>query len=204
MQIFQLLKRRKYVFLLFVSAIIGALALFLEFYLPTKLLAYPAQTNYDIILSILPFVKNAYLMWFYIIGYVVFLSLVVISTAIKEPARLPYMLFVLSIGTLVRDILFSTTILELVPAPENLIVPSVQFSRDLFPSGHVGLFFLAGLLMRGKLLKHFLFAMSVVMAAIVLLTRTHYSIDVFGAYFIFYAIYKFCNKFEGFFTKFKV
>jgi hypothetical protein len=67
------------------------------------------------------------------------------------------------------------------------------FLNDLFFSGHVGNLFLAALVFKNFKFKWFGLIGSVVMAATVLLMKIHYTIDVFGAFFITYGIYAFSD-----------
>jgi len=73
----------------------------------------------------------------------------------------------------------------------------LNFSNDLFFSGHAGLSFLAFLVLREhhKKLSYFMLACSIILGITVLLMHVHYSIDVFSAYFIVYGIFVFGNKF---------
>ena len=68
------------------------------------------------------------------------------------------------------------------------------FMNDLFFSGHVGNAFLGFLIFRKFKFKWFCLIGSVVMAVTVLVMHIHYSIDVFGAYFITYGIYAFSDR----------
>jgi membrane-associated phospholipid phosphatase len=68
------------------------------------------------------------------------------------------------------------------------------FMNDLFFSGHVGNAFLGALIFRNFKFKWFCLIGSVVMAVTVLVMHIHYSIDVFGAYFITYGIYAFSDR----------
>lgn len=77
---------------------------------------------------------------------------------------------------------------------ENEIFERYFFMNDLFFSGHVGNAFLGALIFRNFKFKWFCLIGSVVMAVTVLVMHIHYSIDVFGAYFITYGIYAFSDK----------
>ena len=63
-----------------------------------------------------------------------------------------------------------------------------------FFSGHTGLAFLGALIFwQEKLWRYFFIAVSVLFGAAVLLAHVHYSIDVFAAPFMTYAIFKFAE-----------
>ena len=66
----------------------------------------------------------------------------------------------------------------------------MAFNNENFFSGHTGVPFLLFLLFRVKWVRAVFLVESVAMGACVLLTRNHYTIDVLGAYFMTYAIYR--------------
>lgn len=66
----------------------------------------------------------------------------------------------------------------------------VTFRNDLFFSSHTAMPYLAFLVYRGRWIKRGFLAISILMAATVILGRLHYSIDVVGAYFITYAVHQ--------------
>jgi hypothetical protein len=70
-------------------------------------------------------------------------------------------------------------------------VEFINFTKDLFFSGHVAMPFLGFLLFKdNKFVKYFLLAVSIFMAFVVLAMRLHYTIDVVAAFFFAYGIYK--------------
>lgn len=75
--------------------------------------------------------------------------------------------------------------------------PFIQlfYTNDLFFSGHTGFPFLAALLFwENRFMRYFMLAMSLAQSFTVLFMHVHYSIDVFAAYFISYAIYVLSDK----------
>jgi membrane-associated phospholipid phosphatase len=65
------------------------------------------------------------------------------------------------------------------------------FQNDLFFSGHTGGPFLVALILwKNRFMRYSLLIVSVLMAFTVLAMRLHYSIDIIGAYFITYGIFK--------------
>ena len=130
------------------------------------------------------------------LALVAFISLLIVL----RPAYLPFTLKGIALFYFVRSISVSLT--HISPFPERVVLDaspyfvSSQFFRvfftgdDLFFSGHVGLPFLLALIFwdnRG--LRYLFLALSVMFAVVVLLGHLHYSIDVFAAYFITYAVY---------------
>lgn len=73
-----------------------------------------------------------------------------------------------------------------------------EFQNDLFFSGHTAVPFLAFLVFKGHKIRWFFLAGSLLMATTVLAMHEHYSIDVFGAYFITYGCYKLAQHFSPF------
>jgi hypothetical protein len=67
----------------------------------------------------------------------------------------------------------------------------LTFRNDLFFSSHTALPFLGFLIYRDRWARLVFLGFSITLAATVLLMRRHYSIDVFAAYFITYAVYRF-------------
>jgi len=150
----------------------------------------------DLILdSIGPYDLGFIFVWLYILVIALFL----IHPIIINPREFPYILNMFSLFIAVRSwfILFT----HLIPPHDAIIVhfPSyfnlLNFSNDMFFSGHAGLTFLGFLIYRrySKTMSYFMLASSFVLAITVLLMHVHYSIDVFSAYFIAYGIYRFGN-----------
>jgi hypothetical protein len=71
----------------------------------------------------------------------------------------------------------------------NAVGRFFTFRHDLFFSCHTAVPFLGFLLFRDRWARAVSLSLSLLLAAAVLLARQHYSIDVFGAYFITYALY---------------
>jgi hypothetical protein len=69
----------------------------------------------------------------------------------------------------------------------------LSFENDMFFSGHTAIPFLGFLLFRHSPIRYFFLLGSFVMGTTVLAMRQHYSIDVFGAFFITYCSYRMGN-----------
>lgn len=109
-----------------------------------------------------------------------------------ERGRLPYYFCMLGLLLSVRSVFILLTPV----GPPQGIVPLYPggalavTDHELFFSGHAGLPFLYGLVCRRpSAARTAFFAVSAVMAAVVLLTRNHYAIDVLAAYPITYAVH---------------
>ncbi len=144
----------------------------------------------DIILDNLPvvdvdevFVYGTVLFWLFVAGLMFY-----------DPKRMPYMLKSIALFTIIRSIFVSLTHIgpfpdQLVLSPRN-ILQKFTFGGDLFFSGHTGLPFLLALLFWNERILRIVFLLtSFVFAGVVLLGHLHYSIDVFAAFFITFAIY---------------
>lgn len=179
------------------------------FLLILALLAYGISGNYvtdtantvvapDLILDYIgPYNLNFIFVWLYLAVIAIYFLYPLIS----KPGELPYILNMFCIYLFIRSFFVIFTHLA---APHDAAIthfPSflqgLNFSNDLFFSGHTGLPFLAFLVFREhhKKLSYFMLASSFILGITVLLMHVHYSIDVFSAYFIVYGIYKIGNKF---------
>jgi len=127
----------------------------------------------------------------------VLFSIVVIP--LFKLSHIPFILKSASLFLVIRSIFVSLT--HISPYPYRATIEESFFSSytffqtvfnsdDLFFSGHVGLTFLMSLLLwESRVLRYIYLIISVIFAVVVLLGHFHYSIDVFGAYFITYTIY---------------
>lgn len=143
----------------------------------------------DIILSNIP-TYNVYYLFTY--GVLV-VWLVVAYVCIKHPKRIPFVLKSIALFLIIRSIFVSLT--HIGPSPEQMVITGnfnsiMNFTGDLFFSGHTGLPFLMALVFwENKNLRYFFIFCSLFFGAVVLLGHVHYSIDVFGAFFITYSIF---------------
>lgn len=185
------------------SLIIGFLwliaALFTNYYISAFNETFVTSGVGDLILDNIPTLDLNY---FYTIGiYAVIFTLVVY--AFFTPELVPFSLKTFAIFVLVRSFFISLTHVGTPPGFFQLAGPDGDstffqkffFLNDLFFSAHTGIPFLAFLLLKGHVFRYFYLIASVVLGATVLLMHVHYSIDVFGAYFITYSIYKLSDSF---------
>ena len=144
------------------------------------------------------------LSFFFTWGMWIILLTIAWYTVLVRPELAPWVLKTYGIFALVRA---GFILLTHLGPPEGLIYlddPSLLteagiferyfFLNDLFFSGHVGNVFLGALIFRAFKFKWFCLIGSVLMAITVLVMHIHYSIDVFGAYFITYGIYAFSDR----------
>ncbi|HIQ57045.1 TPA: hypothetical protein EYG96_03325 [Candidatus Gracilibacteria bacterium] len=123
----------------------------------------------------------------------------------KIPEKIPFVIFSFALFFFIRGICISSTYIGIPPdhITPYLNIPSffnlhlnifslVQFFRnDLFFSGHTGIPFLISLFFWDfKIFRNIFIIISIVMAVTVISMRIHYSIDIIGAYFITYGIFK--------------
>ena len=155
----------------------------------------------DIILDNIPTINLSFL---YTWGVWMILIPIAFYTVFIRPELAPWALKTYGLFALVRA---GFILLTHLGPPEGLIYvndPTLLdgedlfaryfFLNDLFFSGHVGNAFLGALIFKDFKFRWFCLVGSVVMAFTVLLMHIHYSIDVFGAYFITYGIYAFSDK----------
>lgn len=114
------------------------------------------------------------------------------------PEKIPLAFFTFTLFVLIRAFCISLTH---VGVPIDYIAPSIGtgnffYQNDLFFSGHTGGPFLVALLLwEKKILRYIILCISVVMAFTVISMRLHYSIDIVGAYFITYGIFRLAEYF---------
>ncbi len=153
----------------------------------------------DLLLDRLPAVNLDFLnTW----GFLLLIFTFAAAIAVYQPEEIPFVLISVALFAAVRS---GFIVLTHLGAPADIMKLSweegflrhLSFTNDLFFSGHTGLPFLAFLLVRKRWIKNFFLGGSFVMGATVLLAHTHYSIDVFAAFFITYGIFKIAERFFG-------
>jgi hypothetical protein len=149
----------------------------------------------DLLLTYLPIVDTGPL---FVWGFLVFLLAIIAVGATTERRRAAYILWSYALLTATRAFFIVLTPMHR-PAGGftvdgdplfRIFGPYMTFHHDLFFSSHTASPFMAYLLVRGKWIRRFFLALSVLLALTVLLGRFHYSIDVFAAYFIAFAVHK--------------
>ena len=121
------------------------------------------------------------------------------AVLLYEPKYISFTLKSLAVFVLIRS--FFLILTNLAPPADQILVSPTDFissfssGGDFFFSAHTGLpFLLAFIFWDKKLLRCIFFISSVVGGAIVLLGHLHYSIDVFSAFFISFAVFHVCKN----------
>lgn len=110
------------------------------------------------------------------------------------PKKIPFTLKAAALFILIRSLFFSIT--HLGPSPDHAVLNPQDFltalatGNDLFFSGHTGIPFLISLIFwNSPVVRYVSIIVSIIFGASMLLGHLHYSIDIFGAFFITYTIY---------------
>jgi hypothetical protein len=115
-----------------------------------------------------------------------------------HPRRIPFLIFLLTVYMVVRTaFIFLSPIgpptdmvdMRLHDAIFSRILGTWTFMNEFVFSGHTAIPFLFYLFFRTPGLKRLMLAGSTVMAACVLLSRNHYTVDVLAAFFTSYSVY---------------
>lgn len=153
-----------------------------------------AHTSPDLLLAWLPHWDTSIL---FIYGFALLLLWLVCASVRYERRRIPRILWAYAVLVVVRSFFIILTPMR--TPPDHAVVAGdplfaifgrfLTFKHDLFFSSHTATPFLAYLLFRGRWVSLSFLAVSILMAATVLIGRFHYSIDVFAAFFITYALH---------------
>jgi hypothetical protein len=139
-------------------------------------------------------------------GYPLILLLLSLYFVLGEPAYLNSFVFMVAILIIVRSLFFSMTHLG-APAvriddfTEIGTMKTLNFTKDLFFSGHLAVPFLGFLIVKNKTARVLCLLASALMGFGVLAMHTHYSIDVFAAPFVTFGLFWLTNKYLGRYLK---
>lgn len=149
----------------------------------------------DIILDNIPTFN---LVFFYVYGALIIMGLLFLYPLIFKAEKLHVVISQFSLLIMVRGFFITLTHLALPLGALQFNVPKflflINYSNDLFFSGHTAMPFLGFLLFKGDKIRYLFLALSIFMACVVLLMHVHYSIDVFSAFFITYGTFKIGEK----------
>jgi membrane-associated phospholipid phosphatase len=154
-----------------------------------------AHTSPDLILGILPGVDVSLIYWWGAMAFVVF----AVGTSLwRERERLGYLARAYALVIAARACLMVLTPLHIpdgaISVDAGVLYSSVgkmvTVHHDLFFSMHTAMAFLGALVFRDRWARWISAGFSVLMALTVLLLKTHYSLDVAGAYLVTYALYR--------------
>ena len=149
----------------------------------------------DLILDTFPAVDFRFI---FIYGFVIF-NFLIILLVILYPQKIPFMLKTYSLVVIVRGLFVPLTNLGNPPGQLTSKFPgpfgSLQFGGDYFFSGHTAIPFIVLLVFWGiPWVRYSMFVVTPILASTTLLTKLHYSIDVFAAFFIVHSLYVICTK----------
>jgi hypothetical protein len=145
----------------------------------------------DIILDNLPVIRTGFIFTYGALAMWLFILFLLLA----NPKSIPFTLKSVALLIVIRSLFVIMTHLGPYPnmtkIPQNDILEKFSFGADYFFSGHTAFPFLLTLLYwHHKILRHLFLCASIIFAASVLLGHLHYSIDVFAAFFITYAVYE--------------
>ncbi len=190
-KISRLFSQKKYTRSLLLSLVLLFSAIVFSFKLSSQNdILFSATPAEDIAFSLIP---KADLSWAFVLLEIMLVILAFLYGIFIVPEKAPFILLAFTVFIITRAVCISLTHLGV---PVDYIHPSMGtgdffFQNDLFFSGHTGGPFLVALILwKRKFWRYFLIGISLLMAYTVLAMRLHYSIDIVGAYFITYGIFK--------------
>ena len=189
------LKNKKYLFSIITSFLFLLFSTVVTFFAIRYTTFVASNSVSDLILNNLRVFNVAPL---FIYGPIIFIIVVAIYI-FKKPETIPFVFESISLFYLIRSVFISLT--HLGPLPNHVVITSTSWlstfttGNDFFFSGHTGLPFLLALIFwEDKPFRYFCLTASIFFGTIVLMGHLHYSIDVFGAFFITYTIYHLARK----------
>jgi hypothetical protein len=145
----------------------------------------------DLILNNIPTVDLDFI---YLYGGVLIIALLFLYPLFFRVKKLHIVISQFSLLVIVRGIFTCFTHLAIPTEALQFTVPKalflLNFSNDLFFSGHTAFPFLGFLLFKGDKIRYVFLVLSILMGTVVLFMHVHYSIDVFSAFFITYGTFK--------------
>ncbi len=184
----------EYRYLILLSLLIVAGATFLDYYSGVYVSNVKVVAVPDLILD---HVGPIDVSFFYVYGYLTLCFALFLYPFVFHIRTLHMVVSQFSLLVMLRAVFVMLTHLQTPPeaitADFPWIFKGISFQNDMFFSGHTAVPLLGFFLYKGIIRYFFLFG-SIFMAIVVLLTHSHYSIDVFSAFFICYCSYKMGNK----------
>jgi len=188
----------EYRYLILLSLLIVAGATFLDYYsgvyVSTKVEVAPVP---DLILDHIGPVNVSF---FYVYGYLTLCFALFLYPFVFHIRTLHMVVSQFSLLVMLRAVFVMLTHLQTPPgaiiADFPWIFKGISFQNDMFFSGHTAVPLLGFFLYTG-IVRYFFLSGSIFMAIVVLLTHSHYSIDVFSAFFITYCSHKMGNAVIG-------
>jgi len=186
---------RAYKYFIFLSLMVFVIATFIDYLSGVYVTSAETAHVPDLILDHIGPIDVGFL---FIWGYIAFFSLLFLYPIFLHVRTLHIVISQFSLLIMLRAVFVLLTHLQ--TPPDAIIVDFpwkfqvLSFQNDMFFSGHTAIPFLGFLLFKKTIRYFFLFG-SILMGTVVLLIHVHYSIDVFGAFFITYGSYKIGNLF---------
>ncbi|MEJ2647439.1 MAG: hypothetical protein P8016_03385 [Sedimentisphaerales bacterium] len=184
---------RAYKYFIFLSLMVFVIATFIDYLSGVYVTSAETAHVPDLILDHIGPIDVSFL---FIWGYIAFFSLLFLYPIFLHVRTLHIVISQFSLLIMLRAVFVLLTHLQ--TPPDAIIVDFpwkfqvLSFQNDMFFSGHTAIPFLGFLLFKRPIRYFFLFG-SILMGAVVLLIHIHFSIDVFGAFFMTYGSYKIGN-----------
>lgn len=177
--------------LLALSAVFFAVALFADYRCGVYVTFHPAVKVPDLILDRLPTIDLSFLFTY---GYMALIVGMFAYPLFRRIRMLHVVAIQFSLLLIVRSLFM---IFTHVGTPQGAVAvhfpglfSKLYFENDMFFSGHTAMPFLGFYLFRGNILRYVYLVGAIVMGIVVLAMHVHYSIDVFGAFFMTYCSYQ--------------
>jgi hypothetical protein len=143
----------------------------------------------DLLWEILPNIKVIWLSEIFLIASLIFVFIWALK---KDKNYIPYTILLISLFQIIRAGLIVLTPLGF-PDPYNGLIPvgeDTVFAFGAFPSGHLSYPILTYLITKSNLMLLFSF----IVGTILIISHSHYSIDIVGTIFITFALYAYFER----------
>jgi len=183
----------EYRYLILLSLLIVVIAAFLDYFSGVYVSTAKVAHVPDLILDHIGPIDVGI---FYIYGYLTLCFTLLFYPLLFHIRALHVVISQFSFLVILRAVFIVFTHLQTPPSAVVVTFPwifrGLSFQNDMFFSGHTAIPFLGFFLFKGKI-RYFFLCGSIFMGVVVLITHSHYSIDVFSAFFITYCSYKIGN-----------
>jgi hypothetical protein len=178
-------------YMLMVAAVCIVIGLAADYYCGSYVTVTPGAKVPDLLLDKLPAVDLSFL---FVYGYMVLLMIMFFYPGLFRVRMLHVVVIQFSVLLTLRSLFMIFTHLETPPGSVAVSFPwffeNLYFENDMFFSGHTAMPFLGFYLFRSSRLRYVFLFGAMMMGAVVLLMKLHYSIDVFAAFFMTYCSYR--------------
>jgi len=177
--------------MLVIAAVLTVVGLAADYYCGSYVTVTPGAKVPDLILDKIPPVDLGFL---FVYGYMVLLMIMCLYPAFFRVRTLPMVAIQFSVLLTLRSVFMIFTHLETPAGSVAVGFPGffehLYFENDMFFSGHTAMPFLGFYLFRRGRLRYVFLVGAIVMGTAALAMHLHYSIDVFGAFFMTYCSYR--------------